>query len=85
MNEIAGLFREGLMTFGLIGAPVLGAVLLVGLVVGVMQAATQVNEQSIGTVARLVTAIGVLVLAGSWMVERMASFLQSAMVRMAGG
>lgn len=85
MNEIAGLFREGLMTFGLLGAPVLGAVLLVGLVVGVMQAATQVNEQSIGTVARLVTAIGVLVLAGSWMVERMAAFLQSAMVRMAGG
>ena len=84
MNEISALFREGLMTFGLLGAPVLGALMLVGLVVGVMQAATQVNEQSIGAVARLVTAIGVLVLAGGWMVGRMAAFLHSAIVRMAG-
>jgi len=84
VNDVANLFREGLMTFGLLGAPVLGSLIVVGFVIGVMQAATQVNEQSIGAVARLVTAIGVLVLAGGWMVERMAAFLHSAIVRMAG-
>ena len=84
MSSLDALFREGLMEFGVLAAPVLGTLLLVGLALGVLQAATQVNEPSIGAVVRLVTAMGVVALGGGWMVQRMAAFLVSAISRMAG-
>jgi flagellar biosynthesis protein FliQ len=80
----AALLREGLVLLGLVGAPLFGAVLVVGLVVGVLQAATQVNDPALGFLPRAAAAGLVCLLLGRWMMERLAGFLAHAIARMAG-
>jgi len=77
------LMREGLILLGTVGGPLFGVMLLAGFVLGILQAATQINDPAVGFLPRV--AIGVLVcwLMGSWMMERFAAFFTSAMTRMA--
>jgi type III secretory pathway component EscS len=66
--------REALLVGLLASAPPLGAALLVGAVTGVLQAATQVQEQSIGVVPRLAAVLGALALAAPWIGARVVRF-----------
>lgn len=85
MSGLPGpLLREGLLLAASVGGPVLGALLLVGLVVGVLQAATQVNDPAVGFLPRAAAGLAVVWLAGPWMMERLAGFLGQALQRMAG-
>ena len=58
----------------LLGSPLLLAVLAVGVVVGVLQAATQINEPTIAFVAKAVTLVATLALTGHFLLGRMVSF-----------
>ena len=78
------LLREGLLVLASVGGPVLGALLVVGLVVGILQAATQINDPAVGFLPRGLAAIGVVWLSGGWIMERLAGFLGQALTRMAG-
>jgi flagellar biosynthetic protein FliQ len=55
-----GLLRDALMTTAVIALPVLGAAALVGTIVAVVQAATQVQEQTL-TLLPKILAIGAMV------------------------
>lgn len=66
--------REALLLALLVSAPPLGAALLVGAVTGVLQAATQVQEQSIAVVPRLVAVLGALALTAPWIGARVVRF-----------
>jgi flagellar biosynthesis protein FliQ len=79
---VAQLFREGMVLLGVVGGPLIGALLVVGLVVGVLQSATQIQEPAVGAVPRILTVLGVSVAIGPWMVERLARFLHYAMERL---
>ncbi|BDG04360.1 type III secretion system export apparatus subunit SctS [Anaeromyxobacter oryzae] len=68
------LGREALLLVLLVSAPPLGAALAVGLVTGVLQAATQIQEQSVGVVPRLVAVIGALAIAAPWIGARVVRF-----------
>ena len=78
----SALLREGLVLLGVVGGPLFGAILAVGLVVGVLQAATQVNDPAVGFLPRLVTGVVVAWVAGSWAMERMAKYVVVAFQRM---
>ncbi|WP_245529775.1 flagellar biosynthetic protein FliQ [Anaeromyxobacter dehalogenans] len=78
------LLREALLLLAAVGGPVLGALLLVGLVVGVLQAATQVNDAAVGFLPRAAAAGVVIWLLGGWMMDRLSGFLAQCIVRMAG-
>jgi flagellar biosynthesis protein FliQ len=68
------LFRNALIIGAKITGPMLLVALLIGLVVGVLQAATQVNEASISFVTKLI-AIGVTaVVLGSWTLRQMVDY-----------
>jgi flagellar biosynthesis protein FliQ len=82
-EELGQLFREGMVLLTVVGGPLLGALLGVGLVVGVLQSATQIQEPSVGAVPRIATVVATAIFAGPWMVERLAHFLALAMERMA--
>jgi flagellar biosynthesis protein FliQ len=84
MGEPGPLLREGLLVLASVGGPVLLALLAVGLVVGVLQAATQVNDPAVGFLPRATAGLAVVWLAGSWMMERLSGFLGQALTRMAG-
>jgi flagellar biosynthesis protein FliQ len=68
------LFRNALIIGAKVTGPMLLVALLIGLVVGVLQAATQVNEASISFVTKLV-AIGVTaIVLGSWTLRQMVDY-----------
>lgn len=84
--EVAGpLLREGLTVVAVVGGPLFAVLFVLGLALGVLQAATQVNDPAVGFLPRVVAATLVCVGLGGWMVERLAAFLHSALERMAQG
>jgi flagellar biosynthesis protein FliQ len=80
----SSLLREGLVLLGTVGAPMFVAALAVGLLVGVLQAATQINDPATGFLPRALAAAVVTWAAGPWMAERLAGFLASSIARMSG-
>jgi type III secretory pathway component EscS len=64
------LVRETLWVVLLVSAPPVGAALAVGLVTGVLQAATQIQDPSVGVVPRLVAVLGALAVASPWIAAR---------------
>jgi flagellar biosynthetic protein FliQ len=60
VDAFDGLLRDALMTTAVIALPVLGAAALVGTIVAVVQAATQVQEQTL-TLLPKILAIGAMV------------------------
>jgi flagellar biosynthetic protein FliQ len=59
-----------------VAAPVLLTVLAVGLVVSVFQAATQIHEQTLSFVPKIVAAVAVLAVAGPWMLTTLVEYVQ---------
>ena len=73
------LFRNAIFVCCLISGPALLAALIAGLIVGILQAATQVNEASISFVAKLL-AVGItLAILGSWSMNQMVEYTARAM------
>jgi len=79
----SALLREGLTLLAVVGAPMFATALLVGLLVGILQAATQINDPASGFLPRAAAAVLVAWMAGPWMAERLSGFLASAIARMA--
>jgi flagellar biosynthetic protein FliQ len=68
--------QQGLMLLLMVAAPILITVLVVGLAVSVFQAATQINEQTLSFVPKIVAAVVVLAVAGPWMMTTLVEYLQ---------
>jgi flagellar biosynthesis protein FliQ len=81
----AAVFREGLGLVALVGGPLFLAMLVAGLIMGVLQAATQVNDPAVSFLPRVIVGGLVLWMLGGWMMERLSGFLAQSITRMAGG
>jgi flagellar biosynthetic protein FliQ len=62
-----------------VSAPLLAVVLVVGLVVSVVQAITQIHEATLAFVPKLMAAIAVLVIAGPWMLATLVDYLRRSL------
>ena len=78
------LIREGLMLLFQTGGPIFLGLLTVGVVVGVLQAATQVNDPALSFLPRLMTLAAILWGIGNWAAHSYANFFVSSLQRMAG-
>ena len=58
----------------LLSAPLLLAALIIGLLVGVFQAATQINEMTLSFIPKLLASAAALVIAGPWMMKVLVSY-----------
>jgi flagellar biosynthetic protein FliQ len=76
MNEgtVLNLGQNMLEITALISAPLLIPALVVGLLVGIFQAATQINEMTLSFIPKLIVVGLTLVLAGPWMLTTLMSF-----------
>ncbi len=74
------LGQQGLYMLLLVSAPVLLTVLVVGLVVSVFQAATQINESTLSFVPKVVAAVAVLAIAGPWMLTMLVEYIQRTLL-----
>jgi len=68
------LGQETLKTAAMLAAPLLGAALIVGLLVSIFQAVTQINEATLTFIPKIVIIAVVLVLAGPWMIDVLSRF-----------
>lgn len=68
--------QDALMLMLMVSAPMLLAVLAVGLVVSIFQAVTQINEATLAFVPKLVAAVAVLAIAGPWMLTMLVDYLR---------
>ena len=78
MNSTAviAMIREALEITLLVSAPLLLTALAVGLIVSVFQAATQIHEQTLSFVPKIVAAVAVLAIAGPWMLTSLVEYVQ---------
>ena len=68
--------QEALLMLLMVSAPVLGVVLLVGLVISLFQAVTQINEATLAFVPKLVAAVAVFAMAGPWMLNMLVDYIR---------
>lgn len=73
MSEIAimTIVKKALVTGLLVAGPILVISLIVGLIISIFQATTQIQEQTLTFVPKLITIIIVLVLGGPWMLNKL--------------
>ena len=71
------LFREALWLTALIVAVIVTPSLIVGLLVAMFQAATQINEQTLSFVPRLLVMLLTLIWAGPWLVRELMEYTQN--------
>lgn len=71
---IARLAKDALATVLLVAGPILGLSLIVGLVVSIFQATTQIQEQTLAFVPKILTVLVATVILGPWMLRVMMEF-----------
>lgn len=68
--------RQAIEVTLLMAAPALISALVVGLIISIFQAATQINESTLQFVPKLVVMFIVLLLAGPWMLQYLIDYIQ---------
>jgi flagellar biosynthesis protein FliQ len=71
---IMKLGTDTLKTTAMLSAPLLGAALVTGLIISVLQAITQINEATLTFIPKMIVIGLVMVLAGPWMVDVLSEF-----------
>jgi flagellar biosynthesis protein FliQ len=76
MNELFALEvgRNALLMTVMLSAPLMGAALLVGLVISVFQALTQINEQTLTFVPTILAVFAALVVTGPWLMQSLVGY-----------
>ncbi len=67
--DVAVIFGDGLGVAIRLGGPILLMCMLVGVVVAILQAVTQIHEQSISFLLKLIVVVLFLILGGNWMLR----------------
>lgn len=86
-GEIISLGREAVLTVLLVASPMLISGLVVGLLVSLFQATTQIQEQTLAFIPKIVAVLLAIVIFGAWMLRTMVEFtarLIEAMPRLIG-
>jgi flagellar biosynthetic protein FliQ len=73
-TQVADLLRDGVNVALKLASPMLLLSMLVGVVVAIFQAVTQIHEQTIGFVLKLIIVVGVLLVAGGWMMDTLQDY-----------
>jgi flagellar biosynthesis protein FliQ len=60
----------------IVGSPMLLVALVIGLIVSIFQAATQINEATLSFIPKLVAVFLTLILAGPWMLAQMVDYIR---------
>ncbi len=72
--EVVDIMREGIVVALKLGAPLLLLSMLVGIFVAIFQAVTQIHEQSLAFILKLIVVVLILLVGGGWMLEELLDF-----------
>jgi flagellar biosynthesis protein FliQ len=68
--------QDALLTLLMVAAPILGIVLVVGLIISLFQAITQINEATLTFIPKLIAAMLAMAIAGPWMLSMLVDFIR---------
>lgn len=71
---ITDVMRDAVVVVIKLGGPMLVLSMLAGVVVAIFQAVTQIHEQTISFILKVVIIVGVLLLTGGWMLETLQDY-----------
>ncbi|WP_123053506.1 flagellar biosynthesis protein FliQ [Clostridium sp. JN-1] len=75
-NMIMGIMKDAIQTGLIVAAPILLVSILVGLIISIFQATTQIQEQTLTFVPKLIAIAFVGVVTGSWMLHQVVAFTE---------
>ncbi len=75
-ESVITLGQQAMEMTVLLAGPVLLTVLIVGLVIGMLQAVTQINEMTLSFVPKLIAVGAVLLVSGAWMLNVFTSYVR---------
>ncbi len=73
-EQLAVIFQDAVNVAIRLGGPILLLCMLVGVVVAILQAVTQIHEQSISFVLKLIVVIVFMLLGGNWMLRTLQEY-----------
>ncbi len=76
MNDdvVIQLGQDALKTLAMVSAPMLLSTLIIGLIISIFQALTQINENTLTFVPKMIVIAVVLILAGPWMLDTLSIY-----------
>jgi flagellar biosynthetic protein FliQ len=76
-ETVISVAQQALVVTALLAAPLLLAALAAGLVIGMFQAATQINEMTLSFIPKLIVIGGTLYIGGRWMLSVIVGFSEN--------
>jgi flagellar biosynthesis protein FliQ len=83
-QQVFTLGQQGLMMLLMVAAPLLLTVLVVGLLISIFQAATQISEATLSFVPKILAAVAVMALLGPWMMTTLVEYLRETLQAIPG-
>lgn len=73
-DVVVQLGQDALKTLAMVAAPMLLSTLIIGLIISIFQALTQINENTLTFVPKMIVIGIVLIIAGPWMLDTLSSY-----------
>lgn len=83
-DTIIDLSQQALYVIAMITAPMLLSALAIGLLIGMFQAATSINEQTLSFIPKLMVLLLSILIAGPWMLNLLLSFTKRLYIGIPG-
>lgn len=81
---VIDLSRQALYVITMLAAPMLLSALAIGLLVGMFQAATSINEQTLSFIPKLLILVVAIMLAGPWMLNLLLNYTRNLYLSIPG-
>ncbi|MCT8976098.1 flagellar biosynthesis protein FliQ [Clostridium sp. CX1] len=75
-NLVIGIIKDAIQTGIIVSAPILLVSIIIGLAISIFQATTQIQEQTLTFVPKLIAIAVVGLITGSWMLHQLVSFTE---------
>ncbi|MCO5385592.1 MULTISPECIES: flagellar biosynthesis protein FliQ [Desulfosporosinus] len=82
-NQVLYMAREAVGAVLLVGGPILGVALLVGLLVSIFQSMTQIQEQTLTFIPKVLAVVVVMLLLGPWMLSVLTVYTSNLLTQLA--
>lgn len=73
-TEILSIMKEAVYSILICSLPMMGAALIIGVIVSIFQATTQINEQTLAFVPKIIGILFALLLFGGWIISNLTAF-----------
>ena len=84
-NQMTELLREGVRGVLKLAGPMLILSMVVGVLIAIFQAVTQIHEQTLSFILKLIVVVLVLLIGGGWMMDTLLEYSRQLFALMAGG